>query len=114
MGTTVLDAGASRSGLHLYAQCMAGHLGGVTLLAINTSRTQPDSVAIGKSAERYTLTAHKLEDTQVLLNGNALALQNSNDLPALDGVPVDGGRVDLPPASITFLATKDAGNASCR
>jgi heparanase 1 len=114
MGTTVLDAGASRSGLHLYAQCMADHPGGVTLLAINTSRTQPDSIAIGKPADRYTLTAQKLEDTQVLLNGKALALRSNDDLPTLDGMPVAKGRVDLPPASITFLAMKEAGNASCR
>jgi heparanase len=113
MGPTVLDAGASRSGLHRYAQCMADHPGGVTLLAINTSRTQPDSIAIGKSADRYTLTAHKLEDTKVLLNGKPLALRSNDDLPALDGVRVDAGRVDLPPASITFLAMKEAGSASC-
>jgi heparanase len=114
MGTTVLDAGAPRGGLHLYAQCLADHPGGVALLAINTSRAQPESIAIGKAADRYTLTAGKLEDTQVLLNGKALALQNNDDLPALDGVSVDKGQVNLPPASITFLAMKDAANASCR
>ena len=39
MGTTVLDAGPSPSeNLHLYAQCLRGKPGGVTLLAINADR----------------------------------------------------------------------------
>ena len=39
MGSTVLDAGPSNPGVHLYAHCMAGRPGGVTLLAINTNQT---------------------------------------------------------------------------
>ena len=44
---------------------MRGRPGGVTLLAINTSGTQPESLNIAAAAERCTLTAEKLEDTGV-------------------------------------------------
>jgi heparanase 1 len=35
VGTQVLDAGATTQGLHVYAHCLRGTLGGVTLIAIN-------------------------------------------------------------------------------
>lgn len=114
MGTTVLDAGASRAGLHLYAQCMPGHPGGVTLLVINTSRTSADSVAIPMAADRYTLTALSLDATQVQLNGHPLELEVDDELPPLQGTNESAGQVQLPPASISFLAIAGAGNGSCK
>lgn len=42
MGTTVLDAGPAPGGsVRVFAQCMKDHPGGVSLLAINLSRTEP-------------------------------------------------------------------------
>jgi heparanase 1 len=114
MGTTVLDAGQARPGLHLYAQCLPDHRGGVTLLAINTSRTESRSLVLPAAAERYTLTASKLEDAEVQLNGQTLALGGDDALPAMRGSPVSAGPADLAPASITFLAFADAGNQNCQ
>ena len=57
MGTTVLDPGASPSpNLHLYAQCLRNHPGGVAVLAINADRT--DSVFACSSHRWRTLHAH--------------------------------------------------------
>jgi hypothetical protein len=39
--------------------------GGVALLAINPSRTQAASIEVAACAERYTLTARKLEDCAI-------------------------------------------------
>lgn len=114
MGTTVLDAGPSRPGLHLYAQCLRGHPGGVTLVAINTSRTEPASLDVPMAAERYTLTAPTLEDTHVQLNGRELALGAGDAIPALEGARVPAGRVALAPVSITFLTMSNARDAACR
>lgn len=113
MGTTVLDAGPSRPGLHLYAQCLPGHPGGVTLLAINNSPSQSASVELPLAAQRYTLSAAKLQDRRVQLNGHALALGNDDALPPLQGAPVAAGRIALAPATISFLAMADAGNPAC-
>jgi hypothetical protein len=111
----VLDAGLPlREGLHLYAQCLPGRSGGVTLLAINNSRSQPAALNVSKAAERYTLTARKLEDTQVQLNGNDLALGSNDALPELQGTRIAAGNVTLPAGSITFLAVAEAGNEKCR
>ena len=114
MGVGVLDAGPPRAGPHLYAHCMRGRPGGVTLLAINTSRPQPASLNVAAAAERYTLTAQKLEDTSVKLNGRTLALGANDALPALQGMHVPAGQVALAPVSITFLTMAGARNASCR
>jgi heparanase len=113
MGPTVLDAGAPRLGLHLYAHCLRGHPGGVTLLAINNSRTESTSVALTRAAERYTLTASKLEETRVELNGRELRLGAGDAVPVPVGLRVPAGRVELAPASITFLAIANAGNPAC-
>jgi hypothetical protein len=113
MGTTVLDAGPSRPGLHLYAQCLPGHAGGVTVLAINNSRTQPASIELPLRARRYTLGAAKPEDGQVQLNGHTLALAAGDALPPLQGAAQAAGRTTLAPATITFFAVAGAANPAC-
>jgi hypothetical protein len=115
MGSTVLDSGVPiREGLHVYAHCLRGTPGGVALLAINNSRTQPTSVALSTPAERYTLAAQQLEASHVQLNGQELRLAAHDEFPALKGERVQAGALDLAPASITFLAITEAGNTSCR
>jgi hypothetical protein len=114
MGTTVLKPDAPEaSALHLYAQCMSGVPGGVTVLAINTSRSDAQTLTVPGASERYTLTAPELEGARVELNGKALALGADDSLPALAGVPAASGNIALAPASITFLAIRQAHNSSC-
>ena len=114
MGPTVLEAGPTGPGTQLYAHCMPGKPGGVTVLAINTSRTETASLDLPASADRYTLTARALEDERVLLNGHELGLGTGDELPKLEPARVYSGRVELARASITFLAIAGAGNPGCR
>jgi heparanase len=114
MGATVLDAGASKPGLHVYAHCLPGHAGGVTLLAINTTRTSGESIDLPITADRYSLVAGNTDFTQVTLNGRELVMQPNGLLPTLNGARIGAGPVELAPASITFLAMAEAGNPSCR
>jgi heparanase len=113
MGPTVLDAGASQPNLHLYAQCLPGRPGGVTLLAMNTSRTREQSIDVPKPVEQYTLSAATLEATEVHLNGRALKLQAGDTPPDFQPERLAAGAVKLLPTTITFLAVADAGNNSC-
>ena len=115
MGTTVLDAGQSPSeNLHLYAQCLRGKPGGVTLLAINADKTAAQTIAIPTGAERYTLTSADLLSSSVELNGSELKLGAGDEIPKLKGANVKAGQVTFAPASITFLAMPKANNASCQ
>jgi heparanase 1 len=115
MGTTVLDAGSSPSpNLHLYAHCLRHQPGGVALLAINADRTASQELDIPTASERYTLTAKDLMDNKVELNGSELNLTSNGDLPQLTGEHQSSGHVVFAPASITFLAIPNAGNAACR
>lgn len=115
MGTTVLDVGASSSAsLRVYAHCLPGVRGGVSMLAINTDKDNTQSIELTSASQRYTLTAHALEDQQVLLNGVELKLGENSALPSLNSAEIPAGRVSLPPLSITFLAVARANNANCR
>jgi len=114
MAATVLDAGPSREGLHLYAHCMRGRPGGVVVLAINNSRTQAESVDVAFPMTRYTLSAHDLQGGGVQLNGNDLKVTPDGDVPDQRGSAVPPGTVNLPPASITFLAVAEAANGNCK
>lgn len=66
------------------------------------------------AASRYTLSAQNLDDPQVQLNGQTLALGANDELPNVSRLSVPSGRVDLAPATITFLAMDGAGNAACQ
>jgi heparanase len=111
MGTTVFESGVPiREGLHLYAHSLRGHPGGVALLAINNSRTQSTTIDLPLESERFTLTTRKLEDRHVQLNGQELKLGANDELPSLSGKRIPAGHIELPPASITFLAVPSARN----
>jgi hypothetical protein len=115
MGSTVLDAGPSpATSLHLYAQCMKGTPGGVTLLAINADKTAPQTLSIPKGAERYTLTSADLMSQTVQLNGAELKLGSGDALPRIKGEATKAGDVSFAPTSITFVAFPKAGNESCK
>lgn len=113
MGPVVLDAGEVRGGVPLYAHCLRDIPGGVALLVVNTSETQPLRLRVPMAVDRYTLTALKLEDTVVRLNGEELKLGLNDQLPSLEGERIARGPIELPPASITFLVVPDAKNGSC-
>jgi hypothetical protein len=66
------------------------------------------------SSERYTLTAHDLQDTHVQLNGAELQLGAEDTLPEMKGIAIRSGQIEFAPASITFLAISKARNASCQ
>jgi heparanase len=115
MGPVVLDPGAaSDPRLHLYANCLRDRPGGVALLAINPDPSRSLRLDLAVAASRYALAARHLTDSSVLMNGRELRLGAGDALPVLDGEAVAPGRLDLAPASITFLAIADAGNPACR
>ncbi len=114
MGRTVLDTGPILPGFHVYAHCLQGRPGGVAVLAINTSRAETHSLDFQMPADRYTLGAEKLDETEVRLNGEPLKLQERNGVPDLRPERVPAGRVTFGPTTITFVAVPEAGNGSCR
>ena len=114
MGSAVLDVGPLEPQLHLYAHCLRGHPGGVTLLAINLSRTEAKSIELPTAADRYTLSTPKLDDDRVQLNGQELRLAPNDTLPQLQGARIPSGRFELQPTTITFLAVPEAANDNCR
>jgi len=114
MGETVLDAGESRPGLHVYAHCLRGRPGGVGLVAINLDKAAAATLELPTAAERYALTADELQSGAVKLNGKELALLPGDRLPVLKPAKAAKGAQTLAPASITFLAIPDARAKACR
>ncbi len=82
------------------------------MLAIKTSRTDTHSLNVHMAADRYTLSAEKLDE--VRLNGEPLKLQDHNGVPHLRPERVPAGRMNFGPTTITFVAVPEAGNGSCR
>lgn len=113
MGTEVYDAGRGEPGVYLFAHNTKGKAGSMTLLVINT-RNAATSVNIPSTAEQYTLTAKKLQDTTVELNGQNLQLDANDALPAMNGKAIKAGNVELPPVSISFLTFANAGAGKTR
>ncbi len=115
MGSTVLDAGSNQGeNLYLYAHCLRGVPGGVTVLAINSDEHTTRELRISQRHERYTLSSSSRDSKQIDLNGHILSLESQDALPAMKGVPSKGGTLKLNPLTITFLAIPEADNASCR
>ena len=113
MGTTVLQPGTAPSpDLYLYAHCLRGVSGGVSLLAINAS-SRPQTIDISIASQRYTLSAQRFDSQNVQLNGRVLELQPDDTLPAMNGAKAPSGRMTLDSQSITFLAVPEAGNEAC-
>jgi hypothetical protein len=115
MGTVVLEPGlTSAPNLHVYAHCLRNHPGGVAVLVINADQNASQSIGVPAASERYTLTAHDLQDRHVQLNGVDLQLGAGDAMPDVRGTAIRAGEVAFAPASITFLAIPKARNASCR
>ena len=114
MGNTVLDSCVDiQEGLHIYAHSMPDTSGGVTLLAINNSKTTPSELILECTGNRYTLAAPELQAREVMLNGEPLQLNSDDTLPELRPVPFQKGTITLKPATITFLTVPEAKNSSC-
>ena len=115
MGITVLDPGTSPApSLHIFAQCLRSHSGGVALLVINTDRNSSRKLQVPTVSQRFTLTARDVMDKQIQLNGSDLSLGHDDSLPDLQGQSTQPGTVTFAPVSITFLAIANARNPSCR
>jgi hypothetical protein len=104
MGTTVLDCGAPKADLRLYAHSLRDRPNGVAVLALNTDRAKEQVLKLPVASERYTLTAKELQARSVMLNGTPLQLSPDGTLPPIAGEQAPAGPLHLPPASITFLA----------
>ena len=112
VGTQVLDAGPIRPRLHVYAHCLRGKPGGVTIMALNLEPTAA-SIAASGQAEIYALTALDLTSKTVLLNGRPLALGSDDSLPAITPVKQNARRVTLAGHSVNFITLPNAGNRNC-
>jgi hypothetical protein len=109
MGTTVLGAAGASPTVRTYAHCLKGKRGGVAILAINAGAAADLPLRGGGRAQAYVLTG--AGERGVALNGRTLALSGGK-LPQLNAVAASG-RVQLPAASVTFVALPDARNAGC-
>lgn len=113
MGKTVLNPGPSVSGkLKLYAHCMKGSRGGVTLLVINTDKEKTTGFDIASPAVLYTLHSHNQKSASVRLNGQELKIYEGS-LPEIKGEKVSPGEVMFAPSTINFIMIPEAGNQVC-
>jgi len=104
MGRTVYATGEEiREGAHVYAHSRKDGKDGYVYLVINNS-TEVTTVELPRDGEIYMLTGNgKLRSRTMCLNGKELLLGENDALPALNGVAVSAGKLDLPGGSCTFI-----------
>ena len=104
MGKTVYATGEPiREGAHVYAHSRKDGKEGCVYLVINNS-SEVTTVELPKAAEIYALTGNgKLRSRTMLLNGKELVLGENDALPALDGITVPAGTLEVQPGGCTFI-----------
>jgi len=104
MGDTVYASGEPiREGAHVFAHSRKDGKDGVVYLVINNSWTEPTTVELPKAAEVYALTGNgSMRSRTMLLNGKELVLGENDELPALEGVTMEGA-VEVAPGGCTFF-----------
>jgi heparanase 1 len=113
MGTTVLASPASPSpALRLYAHCMPGKRGGVTVMALNTGEAG-QRINLGGSGKAWVMSGQPIDTRAITINGKSPALNAAGELDGLAGVPVKGA-TSLPGQSIGFYSIPGANNPACR
>lgn len=114
MGARVLGGAVSEGPVHGYLQCLPDRAGGVGAVVLNLDQTASRTVRLPTAAQRFTLTADRIDASSVSLNGTPLAMTSDGRLPAMRGAAAAAGNASLPPASITFLRFDGVKNPSCR
>ena len=77
---------------------------GKAYLVINTSWDAPTTVELPKEAEVYALTGKTgMRSRTMCLNGSELVLGENDQLPALNGVTVPAGKIEVAPGGCTFI-----------
>ena len=104
MGKTVYATGeAVREGAHVYAHSRKDGKDGIVYLVINNSKTESTTLELPKAGIAYVLAGENgLRSRAMTLNGKVLALGENDELPALEGVAVEG-KLELAPTSCAFI-----------
>ncbi|WP_263355392.1 glycosyl hydrolase family 79 N-terminal domain-containing protein [Acidicapsa acidisoli] len=114
MGDVVLDPGVPRNqSLRVYAHCSKDGKGAVALVALNIDTEHEQVLALPVPSEEFTLTAHELTSTTVMLNGRELRAESDGSIGSLKADELKKGFIRLAPSSVTFLSLPSAHNNSC-
>ena len=71
---------------------------------INNSWTESTTVELPKEAEVYALTGKTgMRSRTMCLNGQELVLGENDELPAMEGVRVRAGKIEVAPGGCTFI-----------
>ena len=105
MGNTVYASGEEiRPGAHVFAHNRADGQDGVAYLVINNSWDETTTVELPKEAKVYALTGTTgMRSRTMSLNGKPLVLGENDELPALEGVTVPAGEIEVAPGGCTFI-----------
>ena len=105
MGNTVYNSGIEiAEGAHVFCHSRKDGKDGCVYLVINNSKTDVTTVELPKDATVYTLAGRDgLRSTVMTLNGRDLVLGENDELPELCGAEVAAGKVELAPATCTFI-----------
>lgn len=120
MGTQVLSASSSDSGVFAFVHCSKGDApsGAVTMALVNIGDSERSisfsGVGSSSSQDEYCLTSDKLNSNSVQLNGGAkLEMADDGSIPELLPRRSSSGAFVLPGHSACFVTLRNAAHAAC-
>lgn len=112
MGTSVLASPPSPSAdLRLYAQCLKGSAGGVSVAAVNYGESAQALPELA-GAKAWVMTAQRLDSESVQINGREPAMGEDGTVSGLEGVTATAQHA-IPARSVAFYAVASANNPAC-
>jgi hypothetical protein len=113
MGPVVLAAPKSPAAdVRIFAHCMRGGSGGVALVALNLG-DKLQSLNPGKGAMAYVLSAKKLDDKMVAINGAMPSVGADGTISGMSPRAVMGA-LAIPAQSIAYVSVAGAHNPACK
>lgn len=106
MGNEVFEGGYLESGVDIFVHSLKNNSKGKAAMVLNTNKTA-SMLNIPSAAKMYLLTADDLLSKKVYLNGTALKMTKNDELPAIKGINIKKGNIELPAQSIAFLTFKN-------
>jgi hypothetical protein len=115
LAASITPGGEASVPILAHAACSRTAPGAVVAFVIDLDRTRGAEVTLpaASDARVWLLSAPALDAQTILVNGVELRANADGSLPPLDGAPLAGPTLSLPPASIAFVVFPSAKASAC-
>ncbi len=104
IGDNTYDTGWNNcEGAHVFAYDRKDNKDGYVYMIINNSKTEETVVNFEKESKVYMLSADEIRSKDIKLNGKVLELGMDDELPEIEAIICENGKVIMPSVSVAFV-----------